>query len=214
MWTEIGIKEQTQREPKETLPKREILCLTRAASLQNRLGKKDGKERIKQKKLQREQRRGEISKVSKEIRTSLRENMKDEFCTLRWEDKPLNRKNLTQDNLISQIVFLPGHHLLLFVGGTAADAQVLAGCGQEVETVVLKSLICQRKQHLERRNAAMRLQVNILTFQCSVARDVNRLPDLRKELDFLVVRRFVRLPTGGHGLWINNKNERQGQCGE
>lgn len=52
MWTEIGIKEadeHTQREAKQTLPKREILCLTRAASLQNRLGKKDGKKRIKQK---------------------------------------------------------------------------------------------------------------------------------------------------------------------
>lgn len=53
---------------------------------------------------------------------------------------------------------VPGDHLLLFVGGTAADAQVLAGRGQEVETVVLKSLICQRKQHLERGNAAVRLK--------------------------------------------------------
>lgn len=90
--------------------------------------------------------------------------------------------------MISQIVFVPGNHLLLFVGGTAADAQVLAGCGQEVETVVLKSLICQRKQHLKRRNAAMRLKVNVSTFQYSVASGVNGLPDLRKELDFLVVR--------------------------
>lgn len=50
---------------------------------------------------------------------------------------------------------VPGDHLLLFVGGTAAAAQVLTGCGQEVETVVLKGLIYQGKQHLERGKAAM-----------------------------------------------------------
>lgn len=33
-----------QTEAMQTLPKREILCLTRAASLQNRLGKEDGTE--------------------------------------------------------------------------------------------------------------------------------------------------------------------------
>lgn len=35
-----------QTEALTTLPKREILCLTRAASLQNRLEKKDGENRI------------------------------------------------------------------------------------------------------------------------------------------------------------------------
>lgn len=43
-----------------TLPKREILCLTRAASLQNRLEKKE-----LNKKLQREQRRAEKIKQSR-----------------------------------------------------------------------------------------------------------------------------------------------------
>lgn len=45
---------------------------------------------------------------------------------------------------------VPGDHLLLFVGGAATAAQALAGRGQEVETVVLKSLVYERKQHLQR----------------------------------------------------------------
>lgn len=89
--------------------------------------------------------------------------MKEKFCSLLTEIRgrtarqtPLNSKNLTTEILITQIVYcfdtVPGDHLLLFVGGTATAAQVLAGCGQEVEMVVLKSLIYHRKQHLERRN--------------------------------------------------------------
>lgn len=53
---------------------------------------------------------------------------------------------------------VPSDHLLLFVGGTATAAQVLTGCRQEVETVVLKGLINERKQHLERGNSAVRLK--------------------------------------------------------
>lgn len=53
-----------------TLPKREILCLTRAASLQNRLEKKDGKSRIEQKASERTKKSKEC-KVSKEIRKGL-----------------------------------------------------------------------------------------------------------------------------------------------
>lgn len=60
--------------------------------------------------------------------------------------------------MITKIASIPGDHLLLFVGGTATAAQALAGRGQEVETVVLKSLIYQRKQHLEGRNAPVRLK--------------------------------------------------------
>lgn len=62
-------------------------------------------------------------------------------------------KLITQ--MLHYLTTVPGEHLLLFVGGTAAAAQVLAGRGQEVETVVLESLINQRKQHLGRRNPAM-----------------------------------------------------------
>lgn len=64
-----------QTEAITTLPKREILCLTRAASLQNRLERKTVRTEFN-KKLRREQRRAEKSKVSKEIR-----NMKEKFCT-------------------------------------------------------------------------------------------------------------------------------------
>lgn len=57
-----------------------------------------------------------------------------------WQKK-LNSKNLTIEILIKQNMYcfytVPSDHLLLFVRGAATAAQVLAGCGQEVETVVL-----------------------------------------------------------------------------
>lgn len=118
--------------------------------------------------------------VSKEIRKGLMKKIKEKFCTL-FRDK---REDLTDGKKTSELknpekrkqddthcfYIVPGDHLLLFVGGTATAAQVPAGRGQEVETVVLKSLVCERKQHLERRNVAMRLKsqqssVNSLIFQ-------------------------------------------------
>lgn len=49
---------------------------------------------------------------------------------------------------------VPGDHLFLFAGSTATAAHVLAGRGQEVETVVLESLIHQGEQHLERKRSS------------------------------------------------------------
>lgn len=57
-WNQRGRRAYTERGAKQTLPKREILCLTRAASLQNRLGKKDGEKRINKKASERTKTRG------------------------------------------------------------------------------------------------------------------------------------------------------------
>lgn len=52
---------------------------------------------------------------------------------------------------------VPGDHLLLFVRGAAAAAQVFAGRGQEVETVVLERLVYERKQHLQQQRCSSSL---------------------------------------------------------
>lgn len=70
----------------------------------------------------------------------------------------VGNKNGKMDVIMYCYCRVPGDHLLLFVGGTATAAQVLVGRGQEVETVVLKGLIRQWEQHLERGNAAVRSQ--------------------------------------------------------
>lgn len=57
-------------------------------------------------------------------------------------------RNNHKDNTLHRTA--PGDHLLLLVGGTAAAAQALAWRGQEVETMVLESLVDERKQNLQR----------------------------------------------------------------
>lgn len=52
-----------------TLPKREILCLTRAASLQNRLEKMESKHRTQQKAPERKKKSWKRQSRSEEIRT-------------------------------------------------------------------------------------------------------------------------------------------------
>lgn len=56
-----------------------------------------------------------------------------------------------QEECWENICTVPGDHLLLFVRSTATAAQVPAGRGQEVQAVVLKRLVCERKQNLESR---------------------------------------------------------------
>lgn len=62
--------------------------------------------------------------------------------------------------MLRNICAVPGHHLLFFVGSTSAAAQVLAGRGQEVQTVVFKRLVCEREQDLEGEAISVRLNLD------------------------------------------------------
>ena len=105
-----------------------------------------------------------------------------------FSSRSKGRKLLNRGEQCTALCSVPCDHLFLFVGGTATAAQVLAGRGQEVETVVLKGLICQRKQHLQGGNAAIiRWNLSTVSFP-HLEKGVDELPDLGKELDFLVMR--------------------------
>lgn len=95
---------------------------------------------------------------------------------------------------------VPGDHFLLFVGSASTAAQVPAGRGEEVQTVVLKRLVGEGEQDLERGT----ISITVIFHDSCVSICAAEPPDLCEEFDFLVMGRFVCLPTCSHGLWIRN----------
>ena len=65
--------------------------------------------------------------------------------------------------MVGNMCTVPGNHLFFFVWSTTTAAEVLAGRRQEVQTVVLKCLVCEREQDLKSR-IILRLDYSTVTW--------------------------------------------------